>query len=142
MKRNINYRVVPPKKRDDKIHGFTYDIPCKVLNIGERLTKSKVQIDIEHADFITGRTIVSQGYTYNGTLELFNGLNLVLPIPTACRVVKLSKGKYELKVIGLYNDGVVENMFKVQENILDNDEAQIIDVFRHNYKELLEWLND
>ena len=142
MERNINYRVVPPKKRNDEIHGFTYDIPCKVLKLGSRLTEGKRQIEIEHADFITGKTIVSQGYTYNATLELFNGLNLIPPIPTACRVVKLTRGRYELKVIGLYNDGVVENIFKVQENILNNNEYQIMEVFRHNYKELLEWLNE
>ncbi|HQZ25179.1 MAG TPA: hypothetical protein PLD18_07745, partial [Flavobacterium sp.] len=88
-----------------------------------------------------GDLIKSKGITFQGSLDIFNGLNLQPPFYSDCIVFK-DNGKIRFKVTGIYNAGFEELFYSVSDNILDNDERQIMDVFKSNYKELLEWCNE
>lgn len=140
----MELRVIPPKKKSPNKYddGITFIIPAKVVEIQKNNKVGRVvPIVIERLDFTTGDLIKSKGITFQGSLDIFNGLNLQLPFYTDCIVFK-DNGKIRFKVTGIYNAGFEELFFSVSNSILDNDERQIMDVFKSNYKELLEWCNE
>lgn len=140
----MELRVIPPKKKSPNKYddSYTFIIPAKVVEIQKNNQIGRVvPIVIERLDFTTGNLIKSKGITFQGSLDIFNGLNLQLPFYSDCIVFK-ENGKIRFKVIGIYNAGFEELFFSVSDNILDNDERQIMDVFKSNYKELVEWCNE
>lgn len=140
----MELRVIPPKKKAPNKYddGFTFIIPAKVIEIQKNNQVGRVvPIVIERLDFVTGDLIKSKGITFQGSLDIFIGLNLEPPFYSDCIVFK-DNGKILFKVTGIYNAGFEELFYSVSDNILDNDERQIMDVFKSNYKELLEWCNE
>lgn len=140
----MELRVIPPRKKSPNKYddGFTFVIPAKVVEIQKNNQVGRVvPIVIERLDFATGDLIKSKGITFQGSLDIFNGLNLQPPFYSDCIVFK-DNGKIRFKVTGIYNAGFEELFYSVSDNILDNDERQIMDVFKSNYKELLEWCNE
>lgn len=140
----MELRVIPPKKKSPNKYDddFTFIIPAKVVEIQKNNQVGRVvPIVIERLDFATGNLIKSKGITFQGSLDIFNGLNLQPPFYSDCIVFK-DNGEIRFKVIGIYNAGFEELFYSVSDHILDNDERQIMDVFKSNYKELLEWCNE
>ena len=137
----MELRVIPPRKRNPNKYDseITYEIPVKVLQIHQDRQIGKIiPITIERLDFKTGNLVTSDAITFQTSTELFDSLNLELPFYTDCIISKINNG-IEMKVIGIYNTGLIENAFKVAE-ILNNNETELNEIFTFNYSELNKWL--
>lgn len=135
-----DFRLVKPiRKYNSHTNEVEYQVPCRVVKIGGLLDHNKVSIEVEHLDFLTGEVVKSQGFTYMRTLDIFKDLQLKPPISTTCRILKVKKGSFKIKVFGVFNTDLVEQLYNVTE-ILNNDEKQIMNVFKSHYKALLFWL--
>jgi hypothetical protein len=142
MNTDLDFRVIPPIKKFSKFYNETvFEIPCKVLRIGDRVRGKIYSIEIERLDFLSGKRVKNIGITYDGTLELFNDSNMEPPFITNCVVRKIDVGKIRFIVYGLFNAGIIEGVYDV-EGILNKDEDEIIDVFHSHYKELNKWLKE
>jgi hypothetical protein len=137
----MELRVIPPRKKAPNKYDSdtTFVIPAKLIQI-HRINQvgSVVPIIIERLDFKKGNVISSPAITFQGSLDIFDDINKIPPFYTDCIVYK-ENGKIRFKVVGIYNAGFAELFYSVADNILDNDERQIFNVFKSNYKELDEW---
>lgn len=137
----MELRVIAPRKKAPSKYDLfeTYIIPVKVLDIhSEGQTGKVIPITIERLDFKSGKLISSDAITFQKSVELFDSLNLELPFYTDCIVSKSANGVV-LKVVGIYNTGLLEKVYKVSE-ILNNDENELNEIFTFNYCELNKWL--
>lgn len=137
----MDFRVIPPKKRpQNKYDDETYVIPVKLIKLGDQNFHPKVvPILFERIDFKSGKAKLTKGITFKKSLEIFGDREF--PIQTECIVYK-EDNRINFKIIGAYNPGLVEELFLVKDYILDNDENQILDVFKSNYRELNEWVGE
>lgn len=137
----MDLRVIPPRKKTPNKYDFdtTFIIPAKLVQI-QRANQvgSVVPIIIERLDFKTGSLINTPAITFQKSLDIFDDLKKVIPFYTDCIIYK-ENGKIMFKVIGVYNAGFAELFYSVADDILDNDERQILKVFKANYRELEEW---
>lgn len=136
----MDFRIIKPKKRPpNEYDGETFVIPVKVLKIGTKgINPNVFPIVFERIDFNSGKRKLTCGITFRGSIEIFGDTEL--PFYTDCIVYK-ENGTINFKVIGAYNPGFVEDFYSVEE-ILNNDENQILDVFKSHYKELNKWVGD
>lgn len=140
MNKNVDFRLIKPLKKINKLtEEVEYSIPCTVLEIGKKIDSKRYEIHIEYVDFVTGEKIRNTGITYKKSIELFKELDKIPPFQTACNVVKKQKSTFFLKVYGVFNVGFMEKWYNVRE-ILNNDEEEIMEVFKSHYKEFLDWL--
>ena len=137
----MELRVIAPRKKAPNKYDLdeTYEIPVKVLKIHKENKNGRIiPITIERLDFKTGELITSNAITFQGSVELYESMNLELPFYTDCIVYK--NGKFvNFKVIGIYNVGFWEKMNDVPE-ILNNDEEELNKIFHMHYEELNNWL--
>ena len=64
------WKLTPPIRKQSKFHNeIVYTIPCKVISIQDNFGSNTHKITIEHLDFKTGRAVVSDGITYEGTIK-------------------------------------------------------------------------
>lgn len=139
----MELRVIPPQRKNpDKYESEeTFIIPAKVLEIHRNCQEGNVvPIIIERLDFETGNLVKSTGITFLKSLQIFDDLDVKLPFYSNC-IVSKRNGEIGFKVIGIYNAGFAELFYSVSDNILDNDERQIMNVFKSNYTELNRWVN-
>ncbi|WP_281139104.1 hypothetical protein [Winogradskyella sp. SYSU M77433] len=135
MKENMDFRVIPPKKRYSKFYEEeVYIIPCKVLYVGNQIKGKIYNIYLEILDFNEPKIIKASGITYKGSLDYF----LEPPFITECVVRKHGKCHYTLIVYSVSNPGLVEKLFGVKEIL--NTEEEILDFYNHNYNDFRNWL--
>lgn len=140
----MDFRVIPIKKRPPNKYDTeqTFVIPVRVIQIiSEKASGPVVPIIIERLDFFTGELKKSVAITFKKSLGIFEDLDKKAPFKTDGIVFK-ENGKIRFKIIGAYNTGLVERLCDVQDQILDNDEEQIKDIYESNYEELRNWVGN
>jgi hypothetical protein len=140
----MDFRVIPIKKRRPNQYDLeeTFVIPVTIIKILENKSGGPVvPIIIERLDFFSGKLKKTLAITFNKSLNILNGLGKKLPLQTDGIVFK-EDGKINIKVIGAYNTGLVEEFFSVQDYILNNDEKQIKDIYEANYLEIRSWIGN
>jgi len=137
----MDFRIIPPKKRPaNKYDDETFVIPAKLLLLGKQnLHPRLVPIIFERIDFKSGEVKLTKGITFKKSIEILGDRNF--PIYTDCIVYK-EDNRINFKIIGAYNPGFSEKIILQENHILDNDENQILDVFKSNYRELNEWVGE
>ena len=139
----MDFRVIPPRKKAPNKFDLeeTYEIPVNVIDIYRERQKGRIiPITIERLDFKTGKLIKSSAITFQGSIELFDSMELELPFRTDCIVFKRGN-EIGFKVIGIYNTGLWEKMNSVTD-LLNNDEDEINKVFALHYEEINNWINE
>lgn len=140
MPNPVDFRLIKPIKKINKLtNQIEYEIPCIVIKIGDKLDSKRYEIQIEHLDFLTGEKVINNGITYEKTIKLFEGFNKKPPFETTCRIVKVKNKTIQFIVYGLFNVGIMEKLYDVK-GILNNDEQEILSVFKSYHEELLDWL--
>ncbi len=137
----MDFRIVPPQKRQPNKYDnhVTYAIPVKVIKIDISKDEKIHSIIFERVDFVTGETKISLGITFDPTLKTFADHDKKIPFYTNAIAFK-QENLIAFKIIGVYNAGLVQKIYSVKNNILDADESQIMDVFKHYYKGINEWV--
>ncbi|GAL61252.1 hypothetical protein JCM19300_4198 [Algibacter lectus] len=100
-----------------------------------------VPIIIERLDFFSAEKVKTLAITFNKSLDIFKEFEKVLPFNTDCIVFK-ENGKISFKVIGIYNTGLIEELYSLEDHILNNDEEQIIQLYESNYKDIRSWVGN
>lgn len=138
----MDFRIIRPQKRqpnkyDDHV---TYVIPVKVLEIKECYPdNSRVHpIIFNRIDFVSGQTKKTLGITFKPTIKTFEDHHKIPPFYTTAIAYK-EDNFIRFKIIGVYNPGLVERLYDLEKGILNGDENQIVDIFKHHYKNINEW---
>jgi len=138
----MDFRLIPPYSDIDKFDNQkVFKIPVTVKKILiENSNGPIVPVIFDRLDFKTGQMKTTAGITFKKSIEIFNDLGQSVPFLTSAMVFK-SKGRIAFKIIGVYNQGVWEEIHDV-ENIMNKDEKSIMEIFQHHYKNLNEWIGD
>lgn len=135
-------RLEKPIKRYSNYHNQEIMvISCKVLNTLDLKTERgyRFKFDIEHCDFKTGKMVRSIAYAHLGFYKNHKESIFEVPFYTRCNIIKNKEGYY-YEMYSMENVGLINRLFEIRNNILDNNEEQIMDVFHDYYKELNEWI--
>lgn len=140
----MDFRLIPIKKRPPNKYDTekTYVIPVRVIKIlRSKASGPVVPIIIERLDFFTGQLKKTIAITFLNSIRIFEELDIQVPFKTDGIVFK-ENGQIKFKVIGAYNSGFVEDFYDLQDNILNNNEKQIQDIYESNYKEIRNWIGN
>lgn len=134
----MDFKVIAVKKREpnkfDKEETFV--IPVKVIKIIENQDSGPVvPIIVERLDFFSGELKNTLAITFKKSIIGFSELPFVTD-----GIVYKENDKVKIKVIGAYSTGIVEKIFSVQDNILNNDFKQINDLYQSNYLRIRDWI--
>ncbi|MBK5213117.1 MAG: hypothetical protein JJE55_05595 [Flavobacteriaceae bacterium] len=138
----MDFRLIPPIKDKDKFNNQeVFKIPVTVKKIFIEKSKGPiVPVIFDRLDFKTGQMKTTAGITFKKSLDIFNDLNQQTPFLTSAMIYK-NQGRIAFKIIGLYNQGVWEEIHDV-ENLMNKDEKSIIEIFHHHYKKLNDWVGN
>ncbi len=138
----MDFRLIPPISDIDKFDNQkVYRIPVTVKKIFTEKSKGPiVPVIFDRLDFKTGQMKTTAGITFKKSVEIFNDLDQSLPFLTSAMVYK-SEGRIAFKIIGVYNQGIWEEMHDI-ENIMNKDEKSIMEIYHHHYKNLNEWVGN
>lgn len=140
----MDFRVIKIKNR--KPNKFdseeTFVIPVRVIKILDNKSSGPVvPIIVERLDFFSGELKNTLAISFKKTISAIEEFGPKLPFDTDGIVYK-ENNKIKIKVIGIYNTGLVEKLFSVQDYILDNDEKQIRDLYEANYTDIRNWIGN
>jgi hypothetical protein len=138
----MDFRLIPPVSSLDKFNGqIVFKIPVLLKKVFlEKAKGQTVPVLFERLDFKSGNMITTAGITFKKSLSLFEDLGKILPFETSAMVYNAS-GRIAFKIIGVYNQGIWEELHDV-ENIMNNDENSIQEIFHHHYKALNDWVGN
>jgi hypothetical protein len=140
----MDFRIIPVKKRlpDQYDSEESFIVPVTVIKFfNEKSMGQVVPVLVQRLDFFSGRLKYTRAITFKKSIALFEDLGKIPPFQTDA-IVHKKNGKLEFKVIGAYNTGLLEDLYSVQDYILDNDEDQIRRVYESNYQELRKWVGN
>lgn len=140
----MDFRVIKVKKRNPNNFDSeeTFVIPVKVIKVLENKSSGPVvPIIVERVDFFSGKLKNTKGISFKKTINDCKEFGPEIPFVTDAIVYK-ENNKVKIKVIGIYNTGIVEKLFSVEDYILDNDEKQIMDLYESNYSEIRNWIGN
>ena len=125
------WKLTPPIRKQSKFHNeIVYTIPCKVISIQDNFGSNTHKIRIEHLDFKTGRAVVSDGITYEGTIKNIEEYNIEFPFETTCDIRRLESGEVRFEVYAIGKKISLVKAFIVPQ------------IFKDNYKELNSWIEN
>ncbi len=137
---NIDLRLIKPAKRTEiykKIEKEIYVIPCRVIEIGERINGSAFEIIIERLDFNNGKLIIHKAITWEKTLEIFERKNLFPPFLTECKFYFNESKNPNFVVYGKFNTAGIINLLKGD---IEYNESELNEKYQSNYSDLRKWI--
>lgn len=138
----MDFRLIPPVSDIDKFDNQkVFKIPIILKKIfTEKKSGPIIPVIFDRLDFKTGQMKTTVGITFEKSVSLFNDLGKTVPFETSAMVYK-TEGRIAFKIIGVYNQGIWEFLNDV-ENIMNDDEKSIMEIYQHHYKELNEWVGN
>jgi hypothetical protein len=140
MLNNIDLRLIKPARRVETYKGEEreiFAIPCRVIEIGDRINGSAFEIFIERLDFGTGKLIKHKAITWEKTLDIFESRNLQTPFLTECKFYFTASNKPNFVVYGKFNTAGLLNLLQGDVNYTEEELNQ---KYNTNYIELREWI--
>ncbi|MCL9770540.1 hypothetical protein NAT47_08925 [Flavobacterium sp. HXWNR69] len=137
---DLDLRLIKPIKRIENFKSETktvYIIPCRLIEINERINSKAFRIKIERLDFYSGKLIIHKAITWEKTLQIFDELNCKLPFITECKFYYNENGLQNFVVYGKFNTSGIVNLF--DEDIEDN-KIDLSKIYNDNYSELRNWI--
>jgi len=135
MDKDFKY-IKPIKTYDEYWNRDCFIVPCNILDVGRNIDENKRVALIERLDFTTGEFIKHHAIVYKKTVEIFENLNLNVPIRTNCKIIKnVYKNGLNFIIYGYYNTPAI--LHKLFDETFSGDNDQ--EIFINNYSELNHW---